>query len=195
VNATAEDEEAQPPTLLLHVSYPPEYPSVAPDLDITFEEGSPTSWLSFPDDKTTLLDALKDTIEENLGMAMVFTLASTLKDAAETLIVERATAKDQEREALLRQEEEKEMEKFRGELVTKERFAEWLVNFSKEMEEAKRKAVEDEEAEGKKAQKAAPKEVERKLTGRELWERGLAGNADEEDEEDSIDVSKLKLGN
>jgi hypothetical protein len=177
------------------VSYPPEYPSVAPDLDVTFEEGSPTSWLSFPDDKTTLLDALKDTIEENLGMAMVFTLASTLKDAAETLIVERATAKDQEREALLRQAEEIEMEKFRGELVTKERFAEWLANFSKEVEEAKRKAVEDEEAEGKKAQKATLKEVERKLTGRELWERGLAGNADEEEEDDVVDVSKLKLGN
>ncbi|KAA8909209.1 ubiquitin-conjugating enzyme/RWD-like protein [Sphaerosporella brunnea] len=195
LNPSDEDDEDPAPVLLLHVSYPPAYPHVAPDLDVTFEEGSPTSLLSFPEDKATLLGALKETIEENLGMAMVFTLTSTLKDAAETLIVDRATAKDREREALLRQEEEKEMEKFRGELVTRERFAEWLVNFEKETEELKRKALEEEEAEGKKTQKAAAKETEKKLTGRELWERGLAGNAEEEeDEEDTIDVSKLKLG-
>lgn len=179
----------------MHVSYPPTYPNVAPDLDITFDEGSPTSiGLSFPDDKPALIDALSETIEENLGMAMVFTLTSTLKEAAESLIHERATRKDQEREALLRQEEEKEMEKFRGELVNRERFLEWRAGFVAEKEAEKKRLLEEEEAEGKRGQKSNAKPEEKKLTGRELWERGLAGNVDE-DEEEGVDISKLKLGN
>ena len=144
-----------------------------------------------------LLDAVKETIEENLGMAMVFTLTSTLKEAAENLILERATKKDKEREDQLRMEEEVEMEKFRGELVTGERFIEWRDRFKREAEDAKRKIVEDEEAEGKRGQKANVKAEEKKLTGKELWERGLAGNADEEEEEgeETVDIAKLKLAN
>jgi len=182
---------------LLHVSYPPSYPAVAPDLDVTLDEGSPSSWLEFPEDKGVLLDAVKETIEENLGMAMVFTLTSTLKEAAENLILERATKKDKEREDQLRMEEEKEMEKFRGELVTKQRFLEWRERFKREAEDAKRKIVEDEEAESKRGQKANVKVEEKKLTGKELWERGLAGNADDEEEEgeETVDIAKLKLAN
>ncbi|KAI5855683.1 ubiquitin-conjugating enzyme/RWD-like protein [Tricharina praecox] len=194
--ASADSIETEP-IILLHVSYPPTYPSVAPDLDVTLDEGSPSSWLEFPEDKGVLLDAVRETIEENLGMAMVFTLTSTLKEAAENLILERATKQDKAREDQLRLEEEKEMEKFRGELVTSERFIEWRDRFKREAEEAKRKIVEDEEAEGKRGQKANIKVEEKKLTGKELWERGLAGNADEEEEEgeETVDIAKLKLSN
>lgn len=186
--------EEDPKALLLHVSYPEAYPDVAPDLDITFDEDSTsTALLSLPEDKPALLAALTETIEENLGMAMVFTITSMLKESAENLMHERATKKDQEREATLRQEEEKEMEKFRGELVTKERFIEWRKKFMEEREAAKKKAVEDEEAEGKRGQKKNPTAEEKKLTGKELWERGLAGNVDDDEEEEGIDIAKLKL--
>jgi len=183
----------------LHVTCPESYPSVAPDLDIAFDPDSPaSSSLSFPEDKPQLLDALKETIEENMGMAMVFTLTSTLKEAAETLINDRAAKELQVREAELRREEEKEMDKFRGELVTKQRFIAWRAKFMAEREEEKRKVHEEEEAEGKRGQKSNPKAEERKLTGRDLWEKGLVGNVEDFEEdggEESADVSKLKIGN
>jgi hypothetical protein len=171
---------------------------VTPDLDVTLESSGPASpWLTFPEDKETLLAALNEAANENMGMAMVFALASTLKEAAEGLMNERVLQKQQERDAEARQEEEKEMEKFRGELVTRERFVEWRRQFMQEKEDARRKISEDEEAEGKRGQKANVKEVEKKLTGRELWERGLVGAIDDEEGDDDegnvMDLQKLKL--
>lgn len=129
-------------------------------------------------------------------MAMVFTLASTLKDSAEMLIYERATAEEQEAEAGRRREEEKEMEKFRGELVNRERFLDWRDTFFAEKAAAKQKIADDEEAEGKRGQRSNTKAEEKKLSGREMWESGLVGHGDEEEGEDeSIDVAKLKLVN
>ena len=192
------EEDPEPPTLVLHVAYPDAYPHAAPELDISLDVDSEASeYLTFPDDRAQLLLALADTVEENLGMAMVFTLASTLKDAAETLMHERASAEERALEAVKREEEEKEMEKFRGELVNRERFLDWRNRFFAEKAAAKQRVVDDEEAEGKRGQRANTKVEEKKLTGKDLWERGLVGNADDEEEGDdeAIDVSKLKLGN
>lgn len=75
-------------------------------------------------------------------MAMIFSLATTLKESAETLISDRAHAIEKKREDHLRKEEEKEMEKFRGTLVTRERFMLWVAEFK---EEATRKAVAEKE--------------------------------------------------
>ena len=186
-----------PPTLLLHVSYPATYPDVAPDVDISLDASSPQHpGLTFPDDKSVLLDSLQETIADNLGMAMVFTLTSTLKEAAETLIHERAAAADREREEKARIEEEKDMEKFRGELVTKERFIEWRQRYLREKEEKKKKEEEDIEEAGKKGQTKNKVEEVKKLTGRQLWERGLAGGEgeDEDEGEDGTpDVAGLKV--
>lgn len=77
-------------------------------------------------------------------MAMIFSLATTLKESAETLLHDRAHAVEKEREDHLRKEEEKEMEKFRGTLVTRERFMEWVVKFK---EETARKAAAEKEKE------------------------------------------------
>lgn len=54
---------------------------------------------------------------------------------------------------------------------------------------------EEKEADEKRAKKAPVKE-EKKLTGKQLWERGLAGKADyDEDDEDAIPaaVEKIKI--
>lgn len=75
-------------------------------------------------------------------MAMIFSLATTLKESAETLINDRAHAVEKTREDHMRKEEEKEMEKFRGTLVTRERFMEWVAKFK---EEAARKALAEKE--------------------------------------------------
>lgn len=126
-----------------------------------------------------------------MGMAMVFALTSTLKEAAEELVHGRAAAIEEARENALRHEEEKEMEKFRGTLVTKERFVEWQKKFLEEQEAEQRRLDEEREAEDKGKRMVAVKE--KKLTGKELFEKGLVGEADWDDEGEDADISKLKI--
>lgn len=118
---------------------------------------------------------------------MVFTLISTLKENAEALITEEALARQADRDREASKAEEEENRKFHGERVTRESFLRWREGFLKEKEEEQRK-VEDAEAEkGRKIVKG-----EDKLTGRELWERGLVGRGDDEDvAADSIEALKI----
>jgi hypothetical protein len=127
-------------------------------------------------------------------MAMIFTLVSTLKDSAEQLILERQAEiqAGKDREASKAQEEEDR--KFHGSAVTRESFLEWREKFRQEMAEEDDRRREDKEAEDKK--KRVAKE-EKKLTGRQLWERGLTGKIEEDDEGDDglEDMEKLKVEN
>lgn len=188
-----EEREDDQPTIILNVSYPPNYPDEAPRLDISQPPNAPKHpYLSVQDDKQRLLDSLDETIEENLGMAMVFTLVTVLKDSAELLITERQNAKQAIAEMEAAKAEEEENKKFQGEAVTRESFLAWRERFRKEMaEEAKRKE-EEKEAEDKK--KRIVKE-EKKLTGKELWQQGLAGKVDDDDEDigEEVDMQKLKI--
>lgn len=174
------DGDSEPPVLWLNVTYPEAYPDVGPHLDITSPPNAAKhAQLDVGEDKAQLLDALKPTIEDNLGMAMVFTLVTTLKDVAEVLISDRTRQAEEAREIEVRQKEEEENRKFHGTVVTRERFLEWRERFRKEMEEKERKAREDEEAEDKK--RKGGKADEKRLTGKQLWERGLVGKVEEED--------------
>jgi hypothetical protein len=83
--------------------------------------------------------------------------------------------------------EEEENRKFQGEAVTRESFLRWREEFRKEMEEKKKREEEEKELEDKK--KRIPKE-ERKLTGKELWQQGLAKGGDEEDEGEDLEALK-----
>jgi uncharacterized protein YdiU (UPF0061 family) len=177
------------------VSYPPEYPDVAPDLDISTPPNAPKHpLLDIQEDRARLLEALQATIEENLGMAMVFTLVSTLKESAELLMAERANAVQALKEMEAAKAEEEENRKFQGTAVTPETFLEWRERFRKEMDEKEQKEREEKEADEKRPKKTLVKEE--KLTGKQLWERGLAGKADyDEDDEDAIPaaVEKMKI--
>ncbi|KAF4214957.1 hypothetical protein CNMCM8980_008814 [Aspergillus fumigatiaffinis] len=194
-NDARDEEETEQPVLILQVSYPPEYPDVAPDLDISAPPNAPKHpLLDIQEDRDRLLEALQPTIEENLGMAMVFTLVSTLKESAELLMAERANAVQAAKEMEAAKAEEEENRKFQGTAVTPETFLEWREKFRKEMEEKEQREREEKEADEKRAKKALVKEE--KLTGKQLWERGLAGKADyDEDDEDAIPaaVEKMKI--
>lgn len=125
-------------------------------------------------------------------MAMVFTLVSTLKDVAELLIADRMRAAEAIREVEAQKAEEEENKKFHGTAVTRESFLQWRDGFMKEIEDAERKAQEDKEAEDKK--KRGPKE-EKKMSGRELWVKGLVGKVDEDYEDGDVTdgVEKMKI--
>lgn len=115
-----------------------------------------------------------------MGMAMVFTLVTTLKDAAEILIQDRQQAAEDVRAIEKRKEEEVENRKFHGTAVTRDSFLEWRTKFKKEMEEKATMRREEEEADDKKKRVRVE---EKKLTGRQLWEKGLVGKVDEDDVE------------
>ncbi|KAK5651752.1 hypothetical protein OQA88_11714 [Cercophora sp. LCS_1] len=184
------DDEEEPPVMVLTVRYPEEYPDKAPLLELSApQNATPHSYLNVSEDKTQLLDGLEATVEENLGMAMVFTLVSTLKDAAEQLVVDRRAAAAKAHEEALLAAEREENKKFHGTPVNRETFLKWRDEFVKEMEEARIREEEERLAELKKARIREPV----RLTGRQLWERGLAGgNVEEEADEDNLAVEGLQ---
>ncbi|KAJ5544891.1 hypothetical protein N7461_007195 [Penicillium sp. DV-2018c] len=187
-----EGDETEQPVICLEVSYPEEYPDVGPNLTITSPPNAPKHRrLDIQEDREQLMKALEPTIEENMGMAMVFTLVSALKESAEALITERANIVQAEMEQVAAKREEEENRKFHGTPVTVESFLEWSAKFKKEMEEEELRLREEKESEDKK--KKSTKE-EKKLTGRQLWERGLAkGDYDDEEEDALPAVDKLKV--
>ena len=179
--------------LLLQVQYPDAYPDEPPHLDIVAPAHAVQHpFLNVEADKVKLLSSLSQAVDDNLGMAMIFSLVSALKDGAEQLIRERQAHARAARDAKFAEAEEKEQKKFDGPAVTRQSFLEWRAKFlSATAEEAARKQ-EAKEAEDRR--KRLVKE-ERRLTGRELWEKGLAGKA--EDYEDGSggwdDLLNLKL--
>ena len=127
-------------------------------------------------------------------MAMVFTLYSTLKDSAELLISERQAAAQALKEVEAKKAEEEENRKFHGEAVTRESFLRWRDGFRSELE-----AVAEEERRKKEEEGIGKKRVgktEEKMSGRMLWEKGLVGKVDEDEEGEEGDVpnvGKLKF--
>ncbi|KHN95284.1 Ubiquitin-conjugating enzyme/RWD-like protein [Metarhizium album ARSEF 1941] len=178
-----DEEDQEAPSFILQVRYPDEYPDVAPHLDLLAAQTcTPHQHFSISNDRQQLLESIQETIQENLGIAMVFTIVSALKEAAEQLIQDRKDSAARAREEALLAAEREENKKFHGTQVTPETFLKWREGFLKETEEKERLEEEERLAELKKAKIKEPV----KLTGKQLWQRGLAGNGEDEegDEED-----------
>ncbi|KAK0392440.1 hypothetical protein NLU13_1935 [Sarocladium strictum] len=182
-------DEDEPPSFLLNVRYPEAYPDEAPQLDLLAPANfQPHEHFDISEDREKLLADLEETIQDNIGMQMIFTLYSTVKEAAEQLIQDRkdAVLREQEEKALAAEREENK--KFEGTAVTRESFLAWREKFLKEMEEAETKEEEERVADLKKAKVKEPV----RLTGKQLWERGLAGKGDEGDEEDGMPIEGVE---
>ena len=182
-------DDDEPPSFLLNVRYPEDYPDVAPQLDLLAPAYAQShTHFDISEDRDQLLASLEETIQDNLGMQMVFTLYSTVKESAEQLIQERKDAVLAEQEEVARAAEREENKKFEGTAVTRDSFLAWREKFLKEMEDAENREEEERLAELKKARVKEPV----KLTGKQLWERGLAGKGDEGDEEDGMPVEGVE---
>ncbi|KAI3400298.1 hypothetical protein diail_3679 [Diaporthe ilicicola] len=188
-----DDEENEQPVIALTVRYPEDYPDKAPHLDLSADDGENKHPLfNLSESKDELLKSLEPVIEENLGMAMVFTLVTTVKEEAEQVAIRARAAEAKVHEEAAQEAERKENEKFQGAAVTRESFLSWRESFLKEMGEQRQKEEEDRLAEMKKAKIKDPA----RMTGRQLWESGLAkGEEIEDGDEDATaeDLSKLKV--
>lgn len=184
-----EEEDYEPPSFILAVRYPEDYPDIAPHLDILAPPNAqPYPHFSVGDDREQLLSSLEETIQENLGMAMIFSLVSTLKESAEQLIQERKDVETLAHEEIKLALEREENKKFHGTPVTPETFLNWRNDFMREMEEERVREEEERLAELKKAKIKEPV----KLTGKQLWERGLVGKIDEGDDDDGVPIEGLE---
>lgn len=112
---------------------------------------------------------------------MIFTLISHIKESAEQLVLDSVAAEQEVADAEKRKAEEEEDKKFSGRRVTRESFGEWRLAFRKEVREREEEDVKRRE-EGEMGQGKKKGVKEDKLTGRELWERGLVGRIEEDEE-------------
>ncbi|KAF8582683.1 RWD-domain-containing protein [Ramaria rubella] len=176
--------------LLLNVAYPESYPNVLPELSLSVSEGALED-----QESDYLMSELKTVGEENIGIAMTFTLISHLRDKLLTLLQDRAEHARREAVEKERLEIEAEEARTRGTPVTPQSFLEWKHKFDKEM--AVRRAAEQEE----RLKGLPPKEREElrkiatRLSGRQLFERdrNLATSDATLVEEgtESIDITKF----
>jgi len=97
----------------------------------------------------------------------------------------------QEREQKILEAEREENKKFHGTQVTPETFMNWRASFKKEMEEARLREEEAEEAAEKKRSRG--KEMTVQLTGKQLWERGMAGKIEDDyEDDDEVPVQEVE---
>ncbi|KAL4248131.1 hypothetical protein ABKN59_008291 [Abortiporus biennis] len=171
--------------LALDVHYTDAYPDALPDLSI-----EPIDCEISDEEIEELIEGMKTVGEENLGMAMTFSLVSHLREVLSNLVHnrdERRRKEEAEKERLALEAEEA---RTRGTPVTIESFNAWKQKFDREM--AVRKEREDDE----RMKGLTPKEREEykklatRLTGRQLFERNkdLATQDDNLIEEGAVSV-------
>lgn len=174
-------------SVVLSVGYPPNYPEEIPRLDIKafFEEEEADSDSDDDEEKFVplaetivfekpdvelLLEQLTQEAELNLGMPSVFALVALLKDQAEALFQSKVDHAQKQYDQELLAREAEEQKKFHGTPVTKDSFKEWRDQFRVEMQlELQDKRRFDAMHNGK-------------MTGREIFENGLAGVDDDDDD-------------
>lgn len=152
INTEEFDKDTQESGLSCNLifTYTPTYPDEAPVVEIeepvNFEEGY----------ETKLLDHLQASIEENIGMEMIFTLVSTAQEWLNERWDDFKKTQEDERERKILEAEEAERKRFEGTRVTVETFMKWKMEFEESMGiAAKREKLSD----------------NKKLTGRELFMR------------------------
>lgn len=180
---------------LLEVQYPEDYPELAPSLTVSVDADDDeddedddedddlhkvrdlAEEIELDRDDVRQLEAqLAEEVEMNLGMPMIFAVATKLKDDAELMFSQKVAAAQAQYDREIMEREKKEQQKFIGTPVTKELFAEWRAKFRKEMKIDERDQLRFQQMH------------QGKMLGKEVFEKGLAGD----DDELVDDMSKLE---
>ncbi|ODQ60635.1 hypothetical protein WICANDRAFT_27657 [Wickerhamomyces anomalus NRRL Y-366-8] len=161
--------------VILHVKYPETYPededNDEPKLVLISEQVELDQ-----DDLDEIKSNLMQEAEDQIGIPSVFALASSLKDQAEQVFENKVNAKQKQYDDALLAKEREEQKKFSGTKVTVESFNSWRLKFRAEM------GINDRIEKRKKMLHRG------KLSGKEIFEKGLAGD-DETLEELGGDVA------
>ncbi|KAL1706923.1 hypothetical protein EV121DRAFT_200511, partial [Schizophyllum commune] len=175
--------------LALEVHYTDGYPDELPDLSFDVLEGELTD-----DELNGLLEGLRTVGEENLGLAMVFTLVTTLRERLSELVRERAErhkAEEHEKERLAIEAEEA---KTRGTPVTVESFKAWKAKFDAELAIKKAKAEEEKLKAMTPKEREEYKRIQGRLSGQQLFEKNknLEDESLVEEGGVSVDISQYE---
>ncbi|THH18140.1 hypothetical protein EW146_g2778 [Bondarzewia mesenterica] len=173
--------------LALTVQYTNEYPDALPNLSLEADEGDLEE-----SEVASLLDSMKAVAEENLGMAMTFTIVSHLREQLSDLIRQRSERGKKEESEKERKALEAEEARTRGTPVTVAAFLAWKVKFDKEMA-LKKAREEDEKVKGVSVKEREEyKKIASRFTGRQLFERDqnldIADSTLEEEGAVSVDI-------
>ncbi|CAF1239771.1 unnamed protein product [Rotaria sordida] len=150
IKPTTNDEDELRPFLLLEVKFHANYPEQSPEINIIDSANV--------DDTSSFESEINKICEENLGMPVIFTLASHLSEQLSIQSENRQIRHLENLERKQREEEEAEQKRFEGTCVTVESFIKWKVKFDAERNElTKTIKIDDNEI--------------KKLTGRQLFEK------------------------
>mgnify|MGYP002715729748 FL=1 len=130
-------------------TFTPKYPEEIPLIEIIEVDNFRDNY------EEELENKLLEDANENLNMAMIFTLVSTAQEWLNNKWDEFKKEKELEAERRLKEVEEEEMKRFEGTRVTVETFLKWKMAFIEEMGLLKKELKEDKEC--------------KKLTGKELF--------------------------
>ncbi|KAI8867432.1 RWD-domain-containing protein, partial [Ramicandelaber brevisporus] len=204
------DEDGPPRfSIGLRIKYTADYPNELPEyyIDTTMPDGRPfpsTSADADSDDdadtdapsSTTVftptydeLNQLRSAVDQAgsdcLGMVMVFSMVEALKDGLQTVLLQRSLEAQRLHDERVAREMAIEQQKFIGTAVTKDSFLAWKAKFDKEREQ---KAEEERKAKG-----LPDPRLNKKLTGRQLFEKDASlarSDAKYIDEEQDVDIDK-----
>ncbi|EPY49823.1 RWD domain-containing protein [Schizosaccharomyces cryophilus OY26] len=184
ITQTIDPEESKcsdPPSVIFIATLSDEYPNEIPDTKIRFSP--PHRWLG-EEQLKRLQEVVNQNAQECLGMAMIFSLCSILKEEVNIVLSEQCEKEEKEIEDIQNREIELENEKFQGTPVTVESFMKWKKEFDIWREEEIRKENEEKLREALNATSntnARKAILEKKLTGRQLFERNMVKVDDSED--------------
>lgn len=128
------------------------------------------------------IEKLHIQIEEDmlLGMQMCFGIISNIKESGEQWFQERLSELEKEHDKIILEREREEQKKFRGTKVTKESYLEWRSKFRQELglnERDEQRRLDAHHG---------------RLSGRQIFEQGLAGDEDIAAEDESMLTDNMK---
>ncbi|KAJ2742323.1 rwd domain-containing protein [Coemansia sp. BCRC 34301] len=175
ISIDVEDEdEIRPCNLQLTIEYTATYPDSLPLFEIvlspsTLPPPGDTEAELAASDISYLTDKLRELGEECLGMAMVFSMSTGLKEAAVQRLTEKTGTLKRAKEARIQREIEADQAKFIGTPVTRANFLEWKAKFDLETKEHLARLTS--EAGEDRAKRTTGSKKDERLTGRQLFEQ------------------------
>ncbi|RUS73096.1 hypothetical protein EGW08_019140, partial [Elysia chlorotica] len=116
----------------IQFTYTADYPDSAPGVEFVESENMDDAQLN------SLMDFITSQAEENLGMAMIFTIISAVQERLTDMMENAAKEEEEAAERKKQEHEEAERKRFEGTRVTVETFLAWKKMFDAEMAEQRR---------------------------------------------------------